>query len=104
MKLKDLMKIDTPCEAGLAFIAEHPEILDMEMSDLWDKFRDSQWDFRGWCVKHAPMSREKLRAAKLVKAAGIVRKDGTIDQARNHDKDVADMCFGWMKNPYREAL
>lgn len=98
MTLGELMKLDIPCDAGLKFIAANPEIKDMEMADLWDKFRDSQWDFRGWCVKHAPMSQEKVRALKLVKASGALENDRL-----NHDKGVSDMCFGWMKNPYQGA-
>ncbi len=92
------MTIDTPCQAGLDFISANPQIKDMEMADLWDAFRDSQWDFRGWCVKHAPMSREKVRAMKLVRASGALENDRL-----NHDKSVSDMCFGWMKNPWRTA-
>ena len=96
MTLRELMKIDTPCQSGLDFIDTMPQIKDMEMADLWDTFRDSQWDFRGWCVKHAPMSLEKVRALKLVRASGALENDRL-----NHDKSVSDMCFGWMNNPYR---
>ena len=101
MKLRELMLKDTPCQAGLAFIEAHPGMVDLDLAECWDLIKAEAPLFLGWGVKHAPMSKEKIRAIKLLKASGVMLRDGSIDEARNHDPAVAKMCFGWIANPFR---
>ena len=99
MKLRELMLKDTPCDAGLAFIEAHPGMVDLDLAECWDLIKAEAPLFLGWGVKHAPMSKEKARALRLVKQSGA-----ESDERRNHDPSVAVMCFGWMKNPFREMV
>lgn len=102
MTLRQLMLKDTPCDAGLSFIAENG-IQDWELADCWDLIKEKAPDFLGWGVKHAPMSPEKIKAVRLVIESGIVLPDGSIDQKKNHDPAMSQKCFGWMANPFRRG-
>lgn len=98
MTLRELMRHDTPCDAGLEFI-EREGIIDKSLAECWDIIHEKAPLFLGWAVKHAPMSDEKRRALRLVKASGALKNDRIA-----HDVGVAKMCFAWMKNPFREVV
>lgn len=96
MILRELLEIDTPCDEGMALI-EKWKMHDWELADCWDLIKVENPVFLGWGVKHAPMSQEKVQALRIIKDLGVGEPG---KEWMNKDAKIAEMCFGWMKNPF----